>query len=267
MIRAFWPDSTDLACQSRAPGPGVVSFDPLHDSDRLAAAMRGRRAVVCLSGVTPAHAAATGDPFSLNTDLALAALNAAAGAGVPRLMLASSAAVYGAAGGPLAEDMLCAPVSDYGRAKLQMEQAAAALAKDREQPVTMLRIGNVAGADAILGGWRADMRLDTLPDGSTPERSYIGPKTLAAVVHRLCLLDDLPEILNVAAPGTVAMGDLLDAAGLRWSSRAAGPATIGKVQLQTRRLENLVEFAPNAGTAESLVAEWRAYRARTDGPQ
>ncbi|QFT58058.1 NAD dependent epimerase/dehydratase family protein [Sulfitobacter sp. THAF37] len=227
--------------------------------------MRGRRAVVCLSGVTPAHAASTGDALSLNADLALAAVRAAAAVGVPRVLLASSAAVYGEAEGPLKEDMACHPVSAYGQAKLEMELAAVALARDRRQAVTVLRIGNVAGADAILGGWREGMEIDTLPDGSTPARSYIGPKTLAEVVYQLCLADDLPEILNVAAPGIVQMGALLDAAGLPWTPRAAGDATVARVVFSTKQLEKRVEFAPKAGSAEGLVAEWRTYLADADG--
>ena len=57
-----------------------------------------------------------------NVTLALAALKLAEAAAVPRFFVASSAAVYGAQDGPLREDMPCAPLSEYGRQKLAMEQ-------------------------------------------------------------------------------------------------------------------------------------------------
>lgn len=267
MVQAFWPSETELICHSRSARPGYISFDPLSDAEALCAAMAGRRAVLCLSGVTPAHAAASGDPLSLNVALALAAVRAAGRAGVPRLLLASSAAVYGAAEGPLNEDMNCDPVSEYGHAKLQMEKEALAAAEVCDQTVTMLRIGNVAGADAILGGWKEGMQLDVLPDGTTPARSYIGPRSFSHAIHRLCTAEDLPGVLNVAAPGVVHMGALLDAADRSWTPRDAGPAAIARVELETKRLEKLVEFAPNAGTAQGLVAEWRAYLAQPESDQ
>lgn len=267
MVQAFWPSDAELICHSRFARPGYVGFDPLSDADALSAAMAGRGAVVCLAGITPAHAMASGDALSLNSALALAAVRAAIRAQVPRLLLASSAAVYGAATGPLAEDITCKPVSPYGQAKLDMEQVARVAADTGRQAVTMLRIGNVAGADAILGGWKQGMQIDQLPDGTTPARSYIGPRSLAHVIHRLCVADDLPGVLNVAAPGVPQMSALLDAADLPWTARAASSATIARVELDTKRLENLVEFAPNAGTAQGLVAEWRAYLTRSDIPQ
>lgn len=259
MLQGFWPQSDDLICHSRANRDGYVNFDPLKDPDALRGAIAGSRAVICLSGITPAHAAATGDPLSLNTELAVATLRAADRAGGKRVFLASSAAVYGRATGPLAEDMACDPVSDYGRAKLEMEKAASAFAQVHPLPVTVLRIGNVAGADAILGGWSEGMMLDAYPDGRTPQRSYIGPQTLAQVLHHLCRAKTLPDILNIAAPGAIEMGALLDAAGLAWAPRPANDQTIARVALQTKRLEKEFDFAPNANAPATMVSQWRKY--------
>ena len=260
MMQAFWPEKGTLVCHSRSSRPGYVTFNPLSDADLLASAMSGARAVICLSGITPAHAAASGDALTLNAELALATVRAAGRAGGVRVFLASSAAVYGAAEGPLSEDMMCNPVSEYGRAKLEMEKVALASAKARNLPVTVLRIGNVAGADAILGGWHNRMAIDVLPDGGTPRRSYIGPQTLTHVLYQLCQAQSLPDVLNVAAPGMVEMGALLDAAGLAWSQKPATGATIAQVELSTKRIEKEFDFAPNAGTPTGLVAQWRAYQ-------
>ncbi len=261
MLRAFWPEPEKLICHSRTASPGFVAFDLLTERDEAVEVMRGIGAVICLSGVTNDRAAAGGGLLEDNVDLACAAAQAAALAGQVQVFVASSAAVYGAAQGPHTEDAVCAPVSDYGNAKLRMEDKVHAAHPG--QPVTALRIGNVAGADAILGGWRKGMQIDALEDGTTPRRSYIGPLTLARVLHGLCGMRNLPSTLNIAAPGTVEMGALLDAAGLPWVPRPAAVGVIPQVELATDRLEQLVSFAPENSTAEGLVSEWRRFEATT----
>ncbi|KEJ90739.1 NAD-dependent epimerase [Sulfitobacter donghicola DSW-25 = KCTC 12864 = JCM 14565] len=250
MLWENWPVAGQLKGQSRRKLEGMLQFDPLNDPEKLASAMAGVAAVVCLSGVTPAHGRASGDSMDLNKTLALAAVNSAP-EGV-RVFVASSAAVYGAAIGPHSEDTNVAPVSEYGAAKLAMEQAALAQGQGR---TCVLRIGNVAGADAILGGWQEGMALDELPDGSTPRRSYIGARSLAHVVHRLCFAEDLPQIINIAAPGVVAMGDLLDAAGLAWTRRPSGDQTIPEVALETSRVERFYSFEVNECTPKGMVEQ------------
>lgn len=250
MLWQHWPEGAHLRGQSRRAIDGLLQFDPLSDGKALARASEAAGTIICLSGVTPAHAAASGDAMQLNTDLALAALDAApCGA---RVFVASSAAVYGAADGPHLEAGKAMPVSDYGQAKLAMEKATLSQGEGR---VCVLRIGNVAGADAILGGWRADMTLDQLPDGGTPRRSYIGPRTLARVVSALCMAKSVPDIVNVAAPGVVAMGDLLDAADLAWTPRVPEANVIPEVALDTTALEQFYTFEPDECTARGMVAQ------------
>lgn len=252
MLRRHWPHARDLSAQSRQDRGDMLVFDPLRDPEQLREASAGRQAIICLSGVTPAHAAATGDALSLNTDLALAAIEAAPKGA--RVFLVSSAAVYGAANGPHVETDGVAPVSAYGHAKRTMEIEALKRGAGR---VCVLRIGNVAGADAILGGWRAGMALDQMTDGRTPRRSYIGPRTLAQVIHKLCRETDIPEVINVAAPGVIEMGALLDHAGLAWSPRAPEGPVIEEVVLDTAVLERFYTFTPQECTAANMVAQWR----------
>ena len=267
MLRRYWPAGQGL-WQAR-PGSGPerggsdwLRFDPLSDPAALSAAAARAEAVLCLAGVTPA-AAARGAEMGDNSALGLAAVEAAARAGRVPVLLASSAAVYGARGGHLSERVPPVPVSAYGRAKAEMEARAAALAAKLGVAVTSLRIGNVAGADAILGGWREGFVLDRFADGRTPRRSYIGPAGLARVLGdlaaRAVLRRDLPACLNVAAPGTVEMGALLDAAGLAWVPRPAPEGAIPEVALDVTALAGLVTLAPEEGTAQMLVAEWRAF--------
>ncbi|WP_299026341.1 NAD(P)-dependent oxidoreductase [uncultured Sulfitobacter sp.] len=252
MLWRHWPEGGQLCGQSRRPVAGLSQFDPLVETAELKDAVSRAGVVICLSGITPAHAAATGDAMELNTDLALAAIDAAP-ADV-RVFVASSAAVYGAADGPHLESDAGTPVSTYGHAKRAMEQAALAHGQGR---VCVLRIGNVAGADAILGGWRAGFALDRLPEGGTPRRSYIGPQSWAHVMYALCNAETLPDILNIAAPGVVAMGDLLDAAGLAWTARAPQDEVIAEVALDTTALERLYSFETDECTAQGMVAQWK----------
>lgn len=267
MLRRYWPAGQGL-WQARPgrklPGTaeGWVQIDPLADPAALAAAAGRAQAILCLAGVTPTTMEAPGQGADMadNIALALAAVRAGAAAGAP-VLLASSGAVYGARGGLLPEATPPAPVNAYGRAKAEMERQAADRAAELGGAVTSLRIGNVAGADAILGGWRAGFQLDRFADGRTPRRSYIGPVTLArvlaALAERAVERGDLPDRLNIAAPGAVEMGALLDAADLTWAPRPAPEGAIPEVTLDVTALSGLARLDPEAGRAENLVAEWR----------
>ena len=262
ILRGVWPAGQGV-WQARRALPGAVICDPLADPGALERAAQGCDAVLCLAGVTPGAAKSAAD-FDANTALALAAVRAGAATGA-RVLLTSSAAVYGNRPGLLSEDTPLAPVSDYGRAKVAMEREAARLGARLGVAVCALRIGNIAGSDAILGGWRPGFALDVLAGGATPRRSYIGPLTLARVLGALAGMARLPGVLNVAAPGTVAMGALLDAAGLDWSPRPAPAGAIPEVGLDTAALARLVSLDAGCGLPETLVAEWHALTA--DSPE
>ena len=233
---------------------GAVVFDPLAKVPRLPAC----GAVLCLSGVI------RGTPAALraNTDLALAALRIGAATGARRVFLASSAAVYGGSDAPLREEMAPRPLSPYGAAKAHMEAAALDQAAQAGMPVTILRIGNVAGADALLGQARdGAITLDRFADGQGPRRSYIGPGDLAAVMAALLAAgasgQDLPAILNLALPGAVAMADLVRAAGHGVAWRPAPDGALPLVALDTARLSRIVNL-PEADAAR-IVADWQDY--------
>lgn len=254
--------------RDRVDQPGAVIFDPAAEdrfSDRL-------DAVLCLSGVV------SGDPAALavNSTLALAALEIGAGCGAKRVFLASSAAVYGGAALPLSEDAPRNPQNAYGHAKAMMEDAAQARAAQLGLPLTILRIGNVAGADALLGQQaQAAITLDRFADGQGPRRSYIGPQDLSAVMAALLRLGaaggDLPLILNLALPGAVDMADLLRAAGRDFAWRDAPATALSTVVLDVARLARYVPLptAPATHTpathliAARIVGDWQRYSEAT----
>ncbi|WP_120503313.1 NAD-dependent epimerase/dehydratase family protein [Sulfitobacter mediterraneus] len=258
MCRQYWPMDHDLISQSRQIGLGDVRFDPLLDQSALIAAARGKRAVVCLAGVVPKGTKEPSVDFGLNSDLACAAVQAAKAAGCPRVFLASSAAVYGRQIGPLSETTRPCPNGAYGRSKLRMEEEAHAIGIALDQPVTSLRIGNVAGADAILGGWHRRMRIDQLPDGTTPRRSYTGGVDLAKLICQLTWVPHVPPVLNVALSGAIEARSLLDAAGLPWSYRQARADVIPDVTLNVDLLGRVLGHAVPEVNAVKLVSEWQS---------
>src|SRR5690606_10823104 len=141
LLRLAWTRAGQggLVWQGRRPGAGGPVFDPLTEPRSYAAAARGTTAILSLAGRVG------GDAVELANHAALgvAALRAAAEAGVPHVFLASSAAVYGGSDGAREEDEP-SPVSDYGRGKLAMEEAARTwvAARPAGPGVTCLRIAN-----------------------------------------------------------------------------------------------------------------------------
>lgn len=278
VLRAWWPEAAPVTWIARRPMEGGMRCDPLAEPERLAEILSaaGVRAVLSLAGPVPggaggANSAETETDLAAHAALARVLLDAVP-AGVP-VLFASSAAIYGRPEDAGDDSWLSeaaplpprAALSPYGQAKVDMEAVAHAA-----PAVTCLRIGNVAGLDAVLGGWRAPFRLHAFADGRTPRRSYIGPGQLAAVLAALLKRagegQGLPAVLNVAAPGTVEMGALLEAAGLDHGRRPAPPTAIPRVALDTRLLlahlpgDLAASMAPV--TAPALVADWRATQAR-----
>ena len=260
LLRRAWqrPGAAGLVpiWQARRPsdfaafgGPTVV-FDPLADPGALQAAVHAADVVLLLAGPTRGSAR----ELAVHADLARAVLDTMPGQPV---ILASSAAIYGAPpSGTCHEADTPAPLSDYGRAKLAMETVAA-----KVPGAIVLRIGNVAGADALLGvqpppGGRV---LDILPGGHAPRRSYIGPQALAAALGRLARLAAteraLPGLLNLALPGAVGMDALLQAAGESWRAQPAPPGVIDTVALDVTRAQDLGLVPEWPATAQQIVAD------------
>lgn len=221
LLRPHWPDARWLARGDGWPeGQGGT--------------------ILNLAGVTdPAG------PMEDNVTTAAAAVAEGVRRGA-RVFLMSSAAVYGRGGHDFGEDDTLAPLSAYGETKARMEALEATV---------ILRLGNVAGADALLGRAGANATLDPVGDAG-PVRSYIGPATLAGVLAHLFVTPDLPRILNIAEPPPVSMGALLDAAGVPWSFGPPRDGVIPRVGLDTRRLQAICPLPP--ADPARMVAEWKS---------
>ena len=267
LLRRAWARSGQggLRWQHRTGEGAGPRFDPLDDPAAYAGAAAGASAILNLAGRVGGSADDEGD----HAALALAALRAARDAGVAHVFLASSASVYGNA--PFARETDApAPLTGYGRAKAAME--AAALAWAAVHPggpgLSLLRIANVAGADAPLAAapGAGPQMLDIFPDGTGPRRSYLGPLALAGIMARLFARarrgGALPEVLNVALDGAVAMEALLDACGRAWAARPAPATALPVVRLDVTRLAAICGPLPAADVV-SIVADLRATLAGT----
>ncbi|MHA3914878.1 NAD-dependent epimerase/dehydratase family protein [Halovulum sp. GXIMD14793] len=216
-------------------------------------------AMIMLAGVTPA----TGDDMSVNTRVAMACLHAAVATDIPRILLASSSAIYGAGDGTaFSESCAPAPASDYARSKLEMEQAAD-IFRTKGLEVCALRIGNVAGADALLlnassASATDPIRIDQFASQTGPIRNYIGPDTFARVLAYLSLTaSPLPPVLNIAAPEPIPMESLAKAAALPWTYVPALATAIRSVTLDCSLLSGLYRFNPEDSDPAEMVRQWR----------
>lgn len=217
-------------------------------------------AVLGFAGITPGPRA----PLHLNAALGQAAVAAAAAWGGRHAIVASSAAIYGRTGAePVGEDAPARPESPYGEAMLAREDAVLATAAAAGIGVTLLRIGNVAGASEpfISAAGRDPVVMDVFADGSGPSRSYIGPagmaRVLAGLVALLAAGRPLPRLLNVGARTPAQMTAILTALGRPFTTRPAPPTALKHMHLDTSRLESLCPGAAGSGTAAELIADLR----------
>ena len=260
MLQRHWPVAGALALaplwqvRTGAARGDTLVFDPLQDVPACAPV----DVVLGLAGIVPGK----GD-LGLNTDLAYAAVRLGADLGARQVFVTSSAAVYGGGDVAFVETSPLAPQSPYGQAKAAMEDAALALGARLSVPVCALRIGNVAGADALLAAAGQARVLDRFADGQGPRRSYIGPAALADILAQLMGQGGLPAVLNVALDGPVAMADLCAQAGLAVTWRPAPATALACVVQDVRRLSGLVPVAH--ADAGQIVADWRADQALIRG--
>ena len=222
--------------QTRDGAGGTLAWDilnvPAPDLPKISG-------VVVLAGVTAGSTVA----LALNTALAQAGADLGARLRVP-VLIASTQAVYGTQQGFVRESAPLNPVNDYGYAKQTMEAIVAA------SHVTFLRIGNVAGCDALAGGIaRGNVVLDRFADGLGPRRAMLGPLDLCLVIHGLLAVTARPPVVNVARPGLVAMADILKAANVPFVWREAPADALAELAMDVTLLQRICTL-PRADAAE-----------------
>lgn len=265
ILRRYWGKTdTQIQWHGRRSGANVDHFFDLCGSDPFPS-VPSIACVLALAGIVPG----AGD-LSQNIQLGSAAVRLGARLGARHVVLSSSAAVYG--GGPyaFAETPRPRPPHAYGAAKLAMEDACLTLGAQLGIGVTALRIGNVAGADALLAQPGNCRVLDKFDTGLGPMRSYVGPRAFADLMRAVCARgttgQSLPPYLNLALHGAVNMADLCHHAGLSVTWRDAPPEALAKVELDVSMLCSVLGCAERdiAADPAAIVADWRADQIRTD---
>lgn len=253
MVCRLWPVSGELVTVARTEGHADLVWAT---GDPVPAVLVGRiRAIIALWG-------ATSGKLSDNARLAEAALDLAVALDAPQVIHMSSAAVYGAADRAFREVDALRPAGSYGLAKREMEDAIAAwhLRNGQDTRSIVLRLGNVAGADSLGKSLRlgSSVTLDRFPDGTGPQRSYIGPVDLARVLKVLTEDINISGTYNVSAARATSMADIVTAAGtgVRW--RAAPKGALRSVVLDTSKLAGLVPNMCISSIPDELVAQARA---------
>ena len=188
----------------------------LLDRPGLAEALTGAGAVCHLAGRPGVRGGAPVLFEAGNVRTTEAVMHGAAQAGVPRVLLASSSSVYGAAGGPVSEDAPLRPLSPYARSKRRAEQVARRLARRHGLELVTLRYFTVYGprqrpdmafarfVRAALGGGEMPLLGD---GGQRRDFTYAGD---AAEATLLALERGRPgAIYNVAGGRPVALADAL----------------------------------------------------------
>ena len=217
--------------QSRNGASGTLPWDILNEP---APDLPPLSCIVVLAGVTQGSSAA----LALNTPLAQAGADLGMRLGVP-VLIASSQAVYGPQQGLMREDSALKPWTDYGRAKAAMEAAVTG------SHVTHLRISNVAGCDALAAAaLRGGVKLDRFADGHGPRRAYVTPGDLAHVLIALAAANDRPRVVNIARAGTVAMADVLAAAGVSYDWIPAPWDAVPELALDVTLLQEIYPLPP-----------------------
>lgn len=200
----------------------------------------------------------------------------AADTGVAHVILASSAATYGAGGdAPFLETDPLTPLTAYGASKAAMERAALKFAKQSGTPaITIARIGSVAGADSLTAAAKrhvaagTTLQLHRFKDGTTPLRPYIGPRDLFVALNALCAPHGgAARIINVVHPVPVTLESVLTAyrthtmPDLKWSHTPAPPDIPPRITMSSNALQQLVKLDEYGDPADALgrqVAEYLA---------
>lgn len=268
-LRRIWPQrDARVLWQYRRPAASPEEAPDIWQSSP-GQPLPAARAVLVLSGIT------RGSPEALAANAALAegAAVAIRQMGAERALFASTMAVYGDTrpGGACEQDLPRAP-GPYGVAKRAAETAFLT-ALQGEAEVSVLRFGNVVGADllgdAVAAGQR--VRLDRFADGQGPRRSYLGLRQLARVLEVLVAPPILaasapgatgggatmPRVLNLAGAAPIAMEDLLRAAGLPFDWHPAPSTARAEVVMACDRLAAWVAPDPAEESPAGLARDLR----------
>lgn len=209
---------------------------------------------------------------SVNVDGTLTLLSAAAEAGVRRVVVVSSTAVYGVPDKhPIEEDDPLVGVGHYGESKIEAEDVCRAFMR-RGLACVIVRPKTFVGPERlgvfeILFDWiREGRRIYTLGDGSNRYQLLAVEDLVEAIVLSASKRAAANETLNVGAKefGTVRsdLQELIDHAGSssRLTPIPVRPAEIALRALELARVSPLVEWHYKTAHRDSFVDVSKAER-------
>jgi UDP-glucose 4-epimerase len=241
--------------------------------------------------------------FGENLAGGIALLEALRDTGVPRLVISSTAAVYGVPeASPIRENARLQPINPYGETKRALEAAAGWYGRAYGLRVASLRYFNVAGATErngevhvpethlipnILSAAAGDSQLTIFgddyptPDG-TPIRDYIHVADLAEA-HRLALeatapddpRTDTPLICNLGSGVGFSVREVLAEAERvvgRPITRETGPRREGDPPVLVAAIDRAADvlgWTPQQSSLEAMIASawgWRERNQARFGP-
>ncbi|HYN69557.1 MAG TPA: UDP-glucose 4-epimerase GalE, partial [Candidatus Eisenbacteria bacterium] len=234
--------------------------------------------------------------FGENLAGGIALLEALRDAGVPRLVISSTAAVYGVPNAtPIPEDAPLQPINPYGETKRALEAAAGWYSRAYGLRVASLRYFNVAGASErngeahepethlipnILSAVATDTPLTIFgddyptPDG-TPIRDYIHVTDLAEA-HRLALeatapgdpRSDAPLVCNLGSGVGFSVREVLAEAERvvgRPIPHEQGPRRPGDPPVLVAAIDRaaaVLDWTPKQSTLEAMIGSAWSWRQR-----
>jgi len=272
----------------------VIEGDIL-DREKLIASMSGHDAVSHMAAQLEITRS-IGDPIydlTTNTIGSLNVLNAISSLGIPKMVEASSAGVYGQAVTELqSEDDPCAPNWEYGVSKLACEKYSAIYCERTPGlSIASLRFGIVYGEREWFGRVLT-LFLKRALDGEPPvvfgdgqqvrDFTYVGD---IAKLHRACLTSDVQGhlVLNASTGIGTTIVELADlvcevtgvpepvfedvAQGARSElvdGRMRLPSELAHMRMSFAKAERTVGWVPRISLRDGLLREWEWLREHPD---
>jgi len=239
----------------------------------LARVFEGAGAIYHLAGQAGVRSS-WGRDFALYSDHNVLAtqrvLEAAAGAGRPRVVYASSSSVYGDAKAlPLREDTPCQPVSPYGVTKLAGEHLAVLYHRNFDLPTTSLRFFTVYGPrqrpdmafHRFLKAARDGAAIQLYGDG-TQTRDFTFVADIVAATRAAAVSGRPGSVYNVGGGERVALNavlrtiDEITGRALRIEREEAQKGDMRDTFADTAAAGRDLGFRSTVRLAEGLLREW-----------
>lgn len=278
----------DLSTGDRArlaDTPAELIVGDIREPEAVEAAMQGVQWVYHLAAEisVPESEQEPARCYETNVGGSLNVLRAASAAGAERVVLASSAAIYGEADDPVAEDARPQPHSPYAASKLMMENAGALFHQQYGLPVVSLRFFNIYGpgqpvdsayAAVIPAFIQAQLagRPLTIYGSGEQQRDFV----YVADAVRACLQaaerqQAIGQVANIGSGQPVSVNSLArilqDAEREHlqpvYESERAGDIFFSQAVIE--RAEQLLGFAPRVELSDGLASTVEWFRLKPPG--